>query len=249
MIIQEIILAVQKEGTNGTGARIVCPACSGGGRSERCMYVDVRAGLYICYRASCGVRGSIRRSIRAVESAKYPRKVNVIDSSINNAVLREMPEEFRERFSWPLRTAGNRAAFEVHDHDGTIRGHVLRSYSGVYPKTINEIDPEYCRLHFPRRSIGCRDVITLVEDIPSAEALSWYVPAAAMCGSDLNSAQVNYLDRCSIHVVHLALDNDASAKSISTSRKYLLDIRPVLLDKDPKDMTDQELEKLARRMQ
>ena len=138
----------------------------------------------------------------------------------------------------------------VHDEYGSQQGCVLRSYTGDLPKARTYVQEGYSRLHFPGRTASeLRSEVMAVEDIPSAEALSLYFPTVAILGSYLTTAQCEHLLRSGVDVVHLALDEDASAKSINQSRRHLaMDVRPVLLAKDPKDMDDAELLELTERV-
>jgi hypothetical protein len=137
---------------------------------------------------------------------------------------------------------------QVRDYYGELRGFVHRSET-LKPKTLTEVQQGYCRLHFPVLAQG-RTKIVLVEDIPSAELLSCYVPAVALNGSSLSDAQVQYLVSVHVTKVVFCLDDDATSKAIQQARKHraLLDSCAVYCSPDPKDMTHDQLLSLSNRI-
>lgn len=248
---RSIRLAVRTAGQDcNNESRIICPYCNGGSSHEKCMAVNTSSGWYVCYRASCGARGKLSGTTVGCTVNSQDRKTPEYDDPPKEEVLRTAPSAVRERSSYPLGSAWGRVSFEVRDEYGALQGHVLRSYTGQSPKALTYTDDGYSGLHFPRRTVqSLTDYLVLVEDIPSAEALARCVPTAALLGSYITQEHRKHLDKIGISVVYLALDEDASAKSIAQSRRHLsLDVRPVLLSTDPKDMTDTELQELAGRI-
>lgn len=242
----EIKLALLGTTGHGTEARIICPACSGGRSSESSMCVNLETGWYICYRANCGCRGRLKGKHSSEISERTQPSIPAADDVPDARTLASIPTRIRQRFSWPVGTARGRVRFEVHDLHGDPQGCVLRSYTGQVPKALTYVG-DYCGLHFPRAVYGTS--VTLVEDMPSAEALAPYTPCVALNGAQLTREAEEYLLRSGITEVIFALDEDAKARSIQNSRMISLDCRVLLLEKDPKDMSTHELLHTVQRLE
>ena len=209
------------------------------------MSVNTVTGWYVCHRASCGAKGNVN-SIQS-SAPKRERKQPDFDDPPLSRVLNTIPSLYRDRCSWPLTTAWSRVGWQVRDAHGVHRGHVLRSYTGQEPKALTYVN-DYCGLHFPKYQL-IKQSITLVEDIPSAEALAPHTPTAALLGSVITKEHKKYLDALGIRMVYLALDEDAKAVAIAQARRHLSPtVIPILLEKDPKDMSDKELTELSLRI-
>ena len=138
---------------------------------------------------------------------------------------------------------------EIRDYDKQLRGHVIRREDRV-PKAITEVDPSYCRLHFPRMSAPCTRLV-LVEDILSAEVMAPYTPTAALLGTILTNDQVDYLLDKGIRDVVFCLDDDATDKALKQARKHnlYLNSTAVQCNPDPKDMSWVQLKELLERIE
>jgi DNA primase len=73
------------------------------------------------------------------------------------------------------------------------------------------------------------------------------MPTAALMGTHITPAAIDLLKKHKYKLVLIALDNDASTKSIEMAAQLKLDfpyVAPVMLKKDIKNMTYQEIESL-----
>lgn len=152
-------------------------------------------------------------------------------------------------FSWPAYYLDSgEIVHEVHDWYGTYQGYVSRVDTRK-PKALTFCG-EYCRMHFPRNAVHSKSLV-LVEDIPSAEMLSMFIPTAAVLGSFVTKDQVSYMLACGIQSITLCFDDDAAHKSSSVARELSSVFRTssVFCSPDPKDMNYEELQKLIHRIQ
>lgn len=234
-------------GVVGRG-RIVCPICHGGSTNERSMLVDTNQHWAKCYRASCGATsGRVRTGTLVDKDFRMP----MLDDPANPGVLASMPALYRNRFSTTLGTVHSRVAMPVLDYSSIVQGYMLRSYTGMYPKVIDVLPSTYPRLHFPLRRTA-DNICAIVEDIPSAEALSTEVNCISLLGTDLTMQKIEYLlgthDQRYRNLV-ICLDPDATAKAYRLARQVLsIRVTACALDKDPKDMQDSELRSLGNRI-
>jgi len=115
--------------------------------------------------------------------------------------------------------------------------------SRITPKNINDVQQDWCMLHFPATVQG-RSVI-LVEDIASAEKMFPYYPCVALLGVNLNEVKMEYLLQQGINHVIIALDNDATRQAIRIARKWIVKLSILPLERDLKDETDERLKEIA----
>jgi hypothetical protein len=86
--------------------------------------------------------------------------------------------------------------------------------------------------------------VLVVEDQLSALRASKWVNTAALCGTNLSNSKVMDLTKTRAKHVIIALDQDASSKSIDYLRKYgpfFEKLSVLTLEKDIKDCTDEEI--------
>jgi len=122
-----------------------------------------------------------------------------------------------------------------------------RSYAGRRPKAIIYWFNDVPKLYFPKGMELFKERVVLVEDIISAIKGARYVPTVAILGTNISVADISFLagmfDSCS-----LCLDSDAVRHSIELAKRYsLLFKKPtqvIKLDKDIKDMDDNDIKKL-----
>lgn len=114
------------------------------------------------------------------------------------------------------------------------------------PKDLNQIDKDWCMLHFPS-PINSSSVI-LVEDIISANKMHKYFPTVALLGTNLNEEKLEYLFQNGIRHVIIALDNDATRKAIKLAKKFCISCSILPLRKDLKDEEDEYLYQIAEKL-
>lgn len=115
-----------------------------------------------------------------------------------------------------------------------------------YSKDINRIEEDYVGLHFPSRPTS--DTVILVEDIPSANAMDEFFPTVALLGVHLSEKKLEYLVNIGIRRVIIALDNDATRQAIRLAKRFLITTHVLVLQKDLKDQTKEQLAELASKL-
>ena len=88
--------------------------------------------------------------------------------------------------------------------------------------------------------------VIIVEDQLSAIRASDYLTSVSLLGTNLSEERVEEIKRTADGPVFLALDNDAIASAVKYVVKYRsqLPMQPVRLDKDIKDMGNEEADAL-----
>ena len=245
--------------------RGVCPFCNGGSKRERSLSIvkGQDATIWRCWRASCGRKGvlagsggatSLVRTRHGQESqesrpAPYSGRLYAPDEGWE-AYLKEVVGLTRADISRAdLRiTDSGRVAFPILGPIGKRRGWVLRSYSGAEPKALNHMETDEPPVSYYFRSTGARgDTVLVVEDIPSALRASTLMDACAACGIP-GAAVVGEVAALYRHVVW-ALDADATASALDLHRQHALRFessRVLVLPKDLKDMTDEEIDECLK---
>ena len=247
----------------GTSKKIVCPSCLGGSTGDATMSVsrDVRGVLlWHCHRASCGLGGRDGDSLVPV-AVKKPEVRSIIE--YNPVPLTPDYESWLcTKFNLKLGTLTKygfrydqgraRVLQPVVDHNGVRVGWLGRSYKpDVVRKVLTAVPagwPVLSLLH-PKMfgEVTADNVLVVVEDMVSAVALlALGIPACALSGThmsqDMEAVICTFLRMYGTHRVYVALDKDATAKSIGLSRKLALHIatKPLPLEKDIKNMTQHE---------
>ncbi len=232
MLLNTILHSLQEGVT-----RHVCPSCEGGSKNEKSLVCtkEGRRIRWFCHRASCGYRGS---SVLSGGKLWAETTSESDDSLFNDSLL--------SGNTYTLNTAG-RERREVRDHKGAVRGAVYRKPKGsniVGPKDLNDIDKNWCKLHFP--SPLTSDSLILVEDIPSAEKMDKHYPTVSLLGVNLNEAKLNLLLDNGVKRVIIALDNDATRFALRIAKKYMIETTVLPLERDLKDETNERLIKIAQ---
>lgn len=231
--------------------RGVCPRCEGGSSGERSFSVTVNEDstiLYQCFRNKCDARGALNGDGTVVRTeerrAPIPKKVwagevlpipDEVREWVNQTWHMEPPDDW----GWTTDYCG-RLTFPVRDVYGARRGWVLRAIDrAVTPKALTYGTGPAWHLQVDDGPV------VLVEDIPSAVRLSKHVRACALLGTSVteDAADEIYSMAQDSHVV-IALDNDATLCALKLAREFSLywtDVHVKPLQKDVKDMTEEEL--------
>ncbi len=236
--------------------RFDCPSCGG----RQTLSVDKYDGQvkYICFKASCGLRGvndytltteGLRNRVNKLSSVaeSYVKDDHII-LGIGDERCVDMLQKYHclDAYKKGLFKCGfdplqDRLVIFITDSCGKIVGAVGRSLpkkkdavSYPKPKTFNYYieQPFVC---------GKGDIIVLVEDVFSAIAvtrLEGYV-GLALLGTNLKK---NYIETiCGYDKVIVALDKDAKTKALkikNTLDYYHRDVTVQFLEQDIKDMND-----------
>lgn len=212
--------------TNGQ-VRMACPVCRA---KEKSLVVTIQDGhaKWICHRASCQQAGQ-----HSVGTQLTSRKQ---EKPYYKHTERQVPPP-------PMALYQPR---QVKDNQGNSRGFVYRRRTSTdksYPKDLNQIDSDWCKLHFPS-PINSNAVI-LVEDIISANKMNPHFPCVALLGVHLSEAKLDYLLTQGISHVIIALDNDATRQAIRIARRFCISTSILPLLVDLKDDTEEHLEEIA----
>jgi hypothetical protein len=122
------------------------------------------------------------------------------------------------------------------------RGWVLRSITGGEPKALTFVDEGEEGISWYKTTPGAGTI--LVEDIPSAVRAAAKCNSVALCGTGIGHDRAAEIAEYATRPIIVALDQDATKLSFKWARKYALmwgDVKVQLLNKDIKDMTDEEL--------
>lgn len=243
-----------QEGETVTGED--CPACRGGFHGDKALAVSRRDGklLWICYRASCGFKGSSAPSVgytrtksvstRGATGRWIARDAEQLPERVAELLLQRYsigPSEIvRGKLGW----ADGRVVLPVMSATGEMDGSTLRSLDGTKPKSLSHTEPDALAWYRNRGS----DMLVIVEDQLSAIVASKYVNAVALLGTNLNQSRATEIRKARFSKVLLALDADAFDKAVGYVRKYrsYLPMELLRLDKDIKDSTDEEVQQLLK---
>lgn len=126
------------------------------------------------------------------------------------------------------------------------RGRWIKSITYPTKEGVNRLYyPKLSKEYIEERPSMIEDTVVVVEDVFSAMRVMRYRDSVALLGSSLNIAQVLELMEGYPNVI-LALDNDATDKAIKIAKEYsgyFKNFEVKQLEKDPKNMTEDELER------
>lgn len=239
--------------------RTVCPYCNGGTSGEASFNATREGDTYYwkCFRASCGRAGK-KGEVRYVTTPIRKRNTKVWEGDCE-----PLSDDWRAFLnakvgfdSWHCSTAGclyapreHRVAYPIFDPMGQRRGWLLRAYDDrdfkalTYPERVDEPHLSYYRTH-----VGSPHVL-VVEDIPSAVRASRYTNAVALLGTGVRLDDALEI-AAHFRSVTWALDADATKLALKWHMKYggfFESSELLVLQKDLKDMTEDELVEALRR--
>lgn len=203
-------------------------------------------------------------SVRRKEEDATRKRAREFDEVFSSRLV--LPKEFRDKlyetFGFVPPTAGVipsawhgfRILFEVRDYTQRLVGFVARRYdwTGTMggPKSVSF---GYSSHHWARRtshgqnSVPDKHGLVIVEDVISAEKISAAVgiPSVALLGTSLSDECLSDIVRTKPSTVSVFLDPGAEGAAIKVAKRLRLfvgEVRIILADKDPKDLTKEELE-------
>jgi hypothetical protein len=234
--------------------KLHCPFCNG--RSK--LYVSRRDGkiLWNCFKASCSVKGAIRTDRTSVELSNVihnkPSKV-MCKSPIPDTLVKVNSREpivkwLKALHCWQAyedrrvdikySPAEDRIMFGMNDG----KGYIGRSITRKLPKWRTYGDTTGC---FIVPSTGKhKDTAVVVEDVPSACAVSQSFTGMALLGTNMDKTQKSQLR--TYNRVFVCLDKDASKKGLRLSRQLegYTNVRTKFLDGlDLKHLTPEQIDK------
>jgi len=238
----------------GGGINIDCVFC--GGRKTLGLTIKDGKKLWHCFKVSCGAKGSVNVGM---SSAALRRRVYGLDAPKVSKPVLPIPDRTSQPDNHPavMRYLEENNCLEAY-HNGLIRieyapsdnrvlfftedgkGAVGRSISKQLPKwkqygTVEGI-----------MKVGNGTTGVVVEDIASACSISRFsfCSGCALLGTVLSSLQKRQLMQFKEIIV--ALDKDASRKAISLASRLegRIKARVLLLEKDLKHCTPDEIQRL-----
>lgn len=242
-----------------------CPFCGGGRSRERKFSVTrIEIGvLYHCFRDSCK-RAGMQPLVSSPEVVFTENEVQVkspAKSRVYSGTLVELPSEVeayletkyhltsahlrRGRVQWApdFETPewGGRVWFPTFRTDGTASGGVARSIDAAKPKTLTFVRESDLMLSWLTKASS--SVAVLCEDVISGLRLARYVNAIPLLGTSLSIDKARAIAQRQYTDVYLCLDADAIKSSIDYLMQFrsILPLQVILPDKDPKDLTEDEL--------
>lgn len=229
--------------------------------------------LFNCYRAKCKQSGFIPSiPITVTDRPDKKNKVNSFTyevSKLSNEQYRRLILNYNltvdeidsNEIQWVSET--RRLAIPLFDKNYLRWGWEAKIIKGLEPPWIKgkgttksivyPTQESYTRLYYPKlskeyvkeRSSMNEDTIVLVEDVFSAIRVMRYRDSAALLGCNLDLVQVLELMDGYKNII-LALDADATQKAIKIAKEYsgyFEHFEVKQLNKDPKDMSENELER------
>lgn len=242
-------------GSRRQASGLMCPRCLGGQSKERSVSAWHK-GLVItakCWRNACPFRGTwdattgMGLGYQAPASGDARSGYQVDTLPMDRGMEAYLEGRYRLTGAtlrhWGLRQyKGSRGVYlRCTGFSGRFRGWVLRWTDGTKPKTRSYPAPEAVhepwQAWFPARP----GLVVCVEDVFSALRL-WQqgTTAVAMLGVSLSDMKAAELNRHATDVV-VALDSDATSRSIEAARRHYFRYRRLLAD-DIKDMTEEQLD-------
>lgn len=248
-----------------TANQLICPYCKGGQHDDKAFSVTrVQNGyLFHCYRAQCGVSGIYSTQApsnggpeikeKKFSGASYDWETVPLSEaqrswltyrySLSASELVASGVAYcaeRDSYAWPIR-----------DIRGYTVGVVDRTYAELgnhrKPKSINYWFNDVPKLYFPKMELSLGGTVLVVEDALSAIKGARYANTVAVLGAHLTEPSAIWLARHYSRLI-VCFDRDAVKSSVRCAREYSLFFKEgatwLLIDKDIKDMDNQELDEL-----
>ena len=241
--------------------RMDCPAC---GKKNTFSVSDTGGErLWFCFHADCGGRGRTGFRIRKDTGIHPLLRNKSLETNNNSSISFELPDTFVALSREPRAESYVKRA---NAYDAYLAGRVdirydFRMNRVVYlikdgrqvvdaaGRSLDNIKPKWWRYGKSGNPFVCgaSRVGVLLEDCASACSVSSFLSGVALLGTNLQDSHLPYLRKYDRLLV--ALDKDATKKALDLVRR-LQAIRPtslVVLNKDVKDMTDDERKRTFER--
>ena len=238
-----------------------CPAC---GKKNTFSVSDTGGErLWFCFHADCGVRRRTGFRIRKHTGIHPLLRNKSLETNNNSSISFELPDTFVALSREPRAESYVKRA---NAYDAYLAGRVdirydFRMNRVVYlikdgrqvvdaaGRSLDNIKPKWWRYGKSGNPFVCgaSRVGVLLEDCASACSVSSFLSGVALLGTNLQDSHLPYLRKYDRLLV--ALDKDATKKALDLVRR-LQAIRPtslVVLNKDVKDMTDDERKRTFER--
>lgn len=237
---------------------IECPFCKGGGSGKKSFTMNIKPEgvVYICYRASCSVRGfvpNLRTEGYHIRDSKVklpkpftadrsplPEEMVSLLLSKFPCITEDIIKQEQIQYSYDRR----RVLLPMFDIRGYMYGVQARSYTEL-PKAISYFDNVTTpKLHFPLGYNPSSHVVLVEDHFSSMILCAEGVPSIALLGTNLSDQEVAHLAAYGVSHVTFFLDADAAHKAIKFKKQYGLEFRSAVYyhKQDPKDLNAQEIQ-------
>lgn len=240
----------------GATLRTDCPSCHG--INTLSISKTDEGILYNCFKARCTLRGF---ATRCGGTSPTPPKGEILvpkKRAMFDGTTTPLSTAMQERLYrlWGVSAPpywyetdwnGHRIAMSIRSPQHRHRGWCLRSIDGAKPKVLTYVDENEEGMSWYKTHVYAPTVV--VEDVPSAVRASVHVNAVSLLGTGIGLSRALEIRDWATRPVIMALDKDATATSIKWALKYSLlwgDVKVLELDKDLKDMKEDELCALLR---
>ena len=250
----------------GCSQRVECPKC--GSKGSFSMSRINSEILYICFSASCGLKGVItsKGSDGIPLDQTVLRQHKLFKGTLTALEYEEMhwiSETFHIKTEWLEHTRyseeDGRVYFPQYDVMGRVFGYIARHYPALdgnrrthgakaYWKQVIPGDPG---LLFPNMEVLAQVIesqcVVVVEDYPSMLRINSQIGIGTCClgGTNIYSTHIDTMLALGVRELVILLDADAVTKAVKLKRGLSLAFDNVtvipLLGADPKDMTHDEL--------
>jgi len=242
---------------SGTTGRFDCPMCGG---SKTLSVTNQGHGLvWNCFRATCSwggaktqlstdtfstllTRASERPPVKELERPPWWVDVRKNADAVKWLMANGCTDAYQEERAEILYDVKlNRVVFLVYDNF-ISHARMLIDAAG---RTLDDMSPKWYRYGnssapFMVEGAENQEIAVVVEDCASACAVSHVSSGFALMGTSLHREQKRVLNH-HFDKVYVALDKDASAKAVQIAEEITPICRVVLLEKDLKLMTPDEI--------
>lgn len=230
-----------------------CPFC--GGKNKFTLDKFDGKLIWNCYRASCGVKGAYTGK----------RNINAAKSYLEGNATQRFKAKYKEIPTLTTRVTNHEAAVSylkhVNSYDAYLRGDIKTRYApkedrvlfynpegtGAVGRSLRPVRAKWWSYGDLSTGIpvGTGKHAILVEDVASACSVSNVVGfvGIALLGTNITKSIVKTLSK--YEKITLVLDNDASLKAISISRKLNMHCNVRFTRLDLKYLTAQAIEDLV----
>lgn len=236
----------------GENVRVDCPACGGADRTLSITLAEDGTLLWQCFRATCDLGSAAKVNIhgRTAESTplvKGRKKFEGLTEPLREGELEWIRSHWgitNPPYWYHTDAAGSRVAMSIRSPKWVHRGWVLRSINPTSTtKALTYLNTGEEGLSWYKTNGNAPTV--LVEDIPSAVRASSVMNAVALLGTGVGMNKAIEIAKYAPKPIIVALDQDAIGLSFYHKRRYDLlwggDVRVMTLNKDMKDMKEDEL--------
>ena len=253
-MIQELLSSLRL--SNNQTIRQDCPRCNG----KHTFSISLINGVYLyhCFRASCPLRGykAAKITLEQIQNPiDIPKKVEYIIPDYFCNPLQNKKSLFFLKY-WNLLSSYAeglelyydpklvRVVFPLRDHQKNLKGATGRNIDReIVPKWYIYERIDICPYISDKGTEAC----VLVEDCISAVLSP--ISSIALLGTNIPAGMFEpYLER--YKKLYIALDKDAVTKAAKLHHKlsfYHSDVELLLLDKDIKNLTKEEINNLFKR--